>query len=108
MTRKAKFVAMTLSVVVLTTGGFLRASQAQESQGQVQPEETPGQVQERAVPGLLMPQPPGMPAKPASPSGLPGVSPPLVAQPPQLLRLPSQFYAEREKTAPPAVQQKLA
>ena len=52
MTRKAKFVAMTLSVVVLTTGGFLRASQAQESQGQIQPEETPGQVQERAVPGL--------------------------------------------------------
>ena len=130
MTRKAKFVAVTLSVVVLTTGGFLRASQAQESQGQVQPEETPGQVQERAVPGLPMPQLPGIPARPSPPPpGVPGVLLPPVGQP--LLEphatpsnpLPSfrftvqappgvhpliHFYAEREKTAPPVIRQKLA
>ncbi|TLY27282.1 MAG: hypothetical protein E6K63_11120, partial [Nitrospirae bacterium] len=83
MTRKAKFVAVTLSVVVLTTGGFLRASQAQESQGQVQPEETPGQVQERAVPAPLG-RPLGAPVvtTPVTPVPLtPAVSPPPCAAP---------------------------
>src|SRR5437867_4034530 len=83
MTYRAKFVAVTLSVVVLTTGGFLRASQAQESQGQVQPEETPGQVQERAVPAPLG-RPLGAPVvtTPVTPVPLtPAVSPPPCAAP---------------------------
>src|SRR5881628_1106363 len=52
MNRIARFGAVTLSVVLLMIGGWLGTSQAQDPQGQVQPEEEKGQVQERAVPGL--------------------------------------------------------
>src|SRR5213594_106831 len=60
MTRIARFGAVTLSLVVLTTGGLLRTSHAEEPQGQVPSEEAPGQVQERGLPGPVshLPTPP--------------------------------------------------
>src|SRR5436309_701562 len=99
-----RWAVLVLSMLALGSGTALAQPEGDKNKDVTL--ESPGQIQERGLPGLPMPQPPGAPAMPSPPPRVPGSLVQPSVHPPHLV--PSQFYAEREKIAPPAVRQKLA